>query len=205
MRCLRKGFYTFSVVIAICLCMPKLALAEVHAFFSNKSSIVHELIERIDLEQKEIDIALYAFTHREVLKALDRAKERGVELKIVLDPISQSMAKKLDHLGTQVSVFDPTKRLGTSSNQSSNLNKVWNKEPLMHHKFFLFHENVGQKSWVWTGSFNCTYSAESFHMENVVLIDDVEVFNSFKEQFDLMRAKYSHTYKATPAKASHED
>lgn len=204
MRCLREGLYTLSVVVAISLSMPQLALAEVHAFFSNKSSIIHELIQRIDREQKEIDIALYSFTHREVLKALDRAKERGVELKIVLDPLSQPMAKKLDHLGAQVSVFDPAKRLGTSSNQSSNSNKAWNKAPVMHHKFFLFHENIGQKPWVWTGSFNCTYSAESFHMENVVLIDDVKAFNSFKEQFDLMRAKYSHTYKATPAKAQRD-
>jgi len=203
MEYLRKRLYALVLTAALFWFMPQVALAETKAFFSNKTSIVHELIDRIDREQKEIDIALYAFTHREVLKALDRAKDRGVEVKVILDPLSQSMAKKLDHLGTQVSIFDPTKRLNTlSNNSSSSMRKAWNKEPLMHHKFFLFHENAQGKAWVWTGSFNCTYSAESFHMENVVVMDDIDVFNAFKEQFELMRANYSALYSQAPAKVS---
>jgi phosphatidylserine/phosphatidylglycerophosphate/cardiolipin synthase-like enzyme len=172
--------------------------AEVRALFSQKDSLIQELVEYIDREEQEIDIALYAFTHRDVLKALTRAQNRGVALKILLDPFSIAMAKKLDHLGTQVSIFSPEKRLQCISNiQQKSKVKVPAKPPLMHHKFFLFHKNAKGRSWVWTGSFNCTYSAENLHMENAVIIDDPKVFELFKRQFNQVRKDFSTLYEGS--------
>lgn len=189
-RTVKNSIFIFALIVSLS------SFAEVRTLFSQKDSLVQELVEYIDREEKEIDIALYAFTHREVLKALTRAQNRGVALKVLLDPFSLSMAKKLDHLGTQVSIFSPEKRLQCLTNiQRKSKVRTPAKPPLMHHKFFLFHKNSKGRSWVWTGSFNCTYSAENLHMENAVILDDPEAFEAFKNQFDQVRKDYSTVYK----------
>ena len=45
----------------------------------------NEIIDLIDSAQTSLDIEMYVFTSRDVIEALDRAKARGVEIRIIIE------------------------------------------------------------------------------------------------------------------------
>jgi phosphatidylserine/phosphatidylglycerophosphate/cardiolipin synthase-like enzyme len=52
------------------------------------------LIERIDTASKRIFVAMFTFTHPDLISALCRAKDRGVDVRIVLDKDSSTQTSK---------------------------------------------------------------------------------------------------------------
>ncbi|NYZ73685.1 DUF1669 domain-containing protein [Candidatus Micrarchaeota archaeon] len=45
----------------------------------------HEIISLIDSAQKTLDIEMYVFTSRDVVEALERAKARGVDVRVIIE------------------------------------------------------------------------------------------------------------------------
>jgi len=74
----------FSCLLTI-LFFSHTALADVQVLFSPKSGCQDAIIAQIDKAQKTVDIAMYFLTSREIAQVLVRAKDRGVQVRIVLD------------------------------------------------------------------------------------------------------------------------
>lgn len=150
-------------------------------YFSPQDHLADRLISYIDKEQKSIHVAIYCLTHRGIAEALVKAKKRGVEVEVIIDPFSvkaRSPVVRIARSGIPVYVwdpgFDPAKR---------------KKAPIMHDKFCIF----GGKS-VWTGSFNFTYEADTVNRENALYFEDPDHARKFLDQFRSMKNRGCSRY-----------
>ncbi len=164
------------VILSIALCFAS-ALhakpAEVEVLFSSKARLDHHLIDLIDKEERSIRLAVYHFTHKEIADALIRAKNRGVDVELLIDPISIKRRSPLHRLHkAKIPIF--------VWQQAS---KQTNKYPAaMHNKFCVFSGST-----VWTGSFNFTYDGSARHKENVVVLKEESVARDFIEEFNQIK------------------
>lgn len=153
----------------------------VEAFFSAQEGIEWVIEREIDESVRSIDVAVYNFTSRPLAQALVDAHERGVEVRVIMDPSNAaSQYSKATYL-TDYGIEVRTER-GAG---------------LMHHKFALIDDSV-----LITGSFNWTASAEAEHDENILLLKGFFVtYQRYKQEFnriwDDARA-YSDAQEAAP-------
>jgi len=147
------------------------------AFFTQKDNIIQLMEEIIEKEQKSISIMAYFFTSPAISKALQKAQQRNIEIKLVID---YSMA-------TNASYNYTLKRLSRSFSESKDCNiRVYKpiEDGIMHNKIALFEKNINNKALVWTGSFNFTQRAQAKNIENVVISDDKELVKDYQQTFD---------------------
>lgn len=143
-------------------------------YFSPEDHLADKLIAFIQEEEKTIRVAAYAFSHWKIAKALCEAKERGVDVEIIVDPFSlqfSSTLKKMAKAKIPIWIWDPAPR------------DKQKKQPLMHDKFCVFGDRA-----VWTGSFNFTYYADRSNRENALFLPNKEIAKKFYSQFDLLKA-----------------
>lgn len=120
--------------------------------FSPKRNALEVVISFILAAQKEIFVAAYSFTNKEIAFALVEAKQRGIDVRVVVDHLQnsddQGGYKAIDYLSSQgVPVF-------RNENYAA-----------MHHKFMVSDENHIQ-----LGSFNYTASAAVRNAETALVI-----------------------------------
>lgn len=147
-------------------------------YFSPEDDVASRLITLIDHEESQVLVAVYCLTHRGVADALVRAKKRGVNVEVIVDPFSLNSrytVPKLKQGGIEVSVWDPDMAV---PKEGGKVARRKDRRPLMHDKFCVFGDQV-----VWTGSFNFTYDATRFHRENVIVLQDPEVAKKYQAQF----------------------
>ncbi len=145
-------------------------------YFSPEDHLEKRLIEQIEKEKKSIHACVYAFTHTGIAKALIEARNRGVEVEVIVDRSSvkvRSPLQKLMEAGVAVYVWD-----------SSTPRRKTAQRPLMHNKFCVFGSDK-----VWTGSFNWTGAASRLHQENVIILKDAALASSFKGQFHTIKLR----------------
>lgn len=160
------------------------------ALFAPDDAVCDVLINLIKHEKTSIQMAAYLLTEYNVIKELIAAKKRGVTVVIVFDPqgVKYKLAKVADALVNHkigIFVYQPDK----SQQKSSRLSNI------MHNKFIIFGHNVFERGFVWTGSFNFTYSAYKSNRENVVIFDDKELIEKFTNNFENIRTKLCYRYK----------
>lgn len=63
-----------------------------------------------------------------------------------------------------------------------------NKRSLMHNKFFIFEQNLHDQTLLVTGSFNCTYSAQKYNQENIVILDMPQLIQKYQNQFKWLKS-----------------
>lgn len=136
-----------------------------------------KIVEYIDSATKEVLVAVYILTSREISRALAKARTRGVDVKVIIDGelgMSKfSKAKYLAKRGVKVRLLRYP--LGGRF------------RPKMHHKFMIVDKKI-----VSTGSFNFTASAEKLNDENCLFIeleknagaDENEVVEKFMKEFE---------------------
>jgi phosphatidylserine/phosphatidylglycerophosphate/cardiolipin synthase-like enzyme len=136
--------------------------AEARVYFSPNGGCQEAVITEINKAQKSIDIAMFSITSREIAQALIKAKERGANVKIVLDTSQVkehfSKGKYLISKGMDVKFH-----LGPG---------------LMHDKFAVIDGRV-----LLTGSFNWTASADKKNAENLLIITDRGLAEKYIKQF----------------------
>ena len=155
--------------------------AKCQVYFSQKDPLAEKLIELIEREEKEIKIAIFCMTHFGIAHALIRAKDRGVNVEVIVDPFSlktRSSIHRLIKANIPLFVWDRNIRLGATTTLGRK------KRALMHDKFCVFGSHL-----VWTGSFNFTQSAQKKNQENVVILDDPYVFEKYAAQFDIVKKR----------------
>ena len=95
------------------------------------------LIERIDQAKTRVFVAMYTFTQKELLNSLIRAKERGVDVRVVFDKDSSKNTSKL--------AFTTLRRSTVST-------RVRTRDGLLHHKFAWIDNSLAMGSCNWTKS-----------------------------------------------------
>jgi len=153
--------------------------ASCEVYFSPQDQVAQKLIELIDQETSSIKVAIYSMTHLGIGKALIRAKERGVDVQVIVDPFSVKIRSSVNQLAAaDIPLFVWDQNLQMKGEQTARRQR----RALMHDKFCILGNRL-----VWTGSFNFTNDATQRHQENVVTIDSREVAAKYKAQFDQMR------------------
>jgi phosphatidylserine/phosphatidylglycerophosphate/cardiolipin synthase-like enzyme len=118
------------------------------------------VIEVIEGAQDTLECAVYTFTLEPVAEALAEAVARGVQVWVVyeLEQESDNVTEILESGG----VFAKADGNGA----------------LMHHKFVIADANV-----VATGSFNWTWSADTGHDENLMILESPGLAAHFQDEF----------------------
>ncbi|MFA5034981.1 MAG: phospholipase D family protein [Candidatus Margulisiibacteriota bacterium] len=137
----------------------------ISVYFSPNGGTRDKIISRINLARKSIKIAIYSLTSGEIVWALENAKKRGVEIKIVAD-YSQSKGKHsevpyLVNKGFKVKIIKGKGR------------------GIMHNKFAVFDDKE-----VATGSYNWTDNAEKNNYENSLFLKGAQIVSAFSREFD---------------------
>lgn len=154
--------------------------ARTKVFFTPFDNVKNQLLHAINHERKSIQFALYYLTEKSIIEALKNAQDRGVVIQAIIDQESfntgnNGKAQELVEAGMDIVKFETPGMF----------------RALMHNKFFIFGETqiLGDQeyaSWLWTGSYNCTARANR-NCENVILLDDQEVIDEYKQAFDRLR------------------
>ncbi|MEN9343283.1 MAG: hypothetical protein RLZZ453_70 [Chlamydiota bacterium] len=171
-------FVTFFFLIAGSLCAQ---VSNHRVLFSPEDHLAEELISLIEKERSSIRLAAYYLSHKQVIKALIYAHERGVNVQVVLDPKSlrsEAIIDQMKKLPFPVLVFDPPITYRVLKNGK----KVRQRKPLMHDKFCVFGEDR-----VWTGSFNFTLDASRVNKENALIVESREIASSYLAEFEKIK------------------
>jgi phosphatidylserine/phosphatidylglycerophosphate/cardiolipin synthase-like enzyme len=121
------------------------------------------LISLINRANRSVYVAVYSFTRDSLATALISAKERGVEVRVVIER---------ERAYEQGSEYPRLKSAGVDVRLDGNPN-------LMHHKFMVIDGYV-----VVTGSYNWSTAAEDRNDENIVVIFDRDVAQRFVQEFE---------------------
>ena len=139
------------------------ALAKTEVYFSLYDDPEAVIIKNINAAEEFISVAMYTFTDIEISKAILEARDRGIDIKILLDR-SQVKAK---YSRSRYFVKN-----GIEVRISSN-------SYIMHNKFAVIDNEV-----VITGSYNWTASAGKRNDENLLVIDDNYIVERYQDQFN---------------------
>lgn len=139
------------------------AFAQTQVLFSPKGGCTDAIVNQVNAAAKTIDIMMYSFTSRPIIQALDKAKARGVSIRVLLDK------------GQQTQKYGKGRYLANRGI----IVKYDTGRGLMHNKVGIFDGRV-----MFTGSFNWTAQAENNNAENLLLIDDPALIKQYQARFD---------------------
>ena len=145
---------------------PKIILNEIpiENYFCPDDHCTNQVVEAINHAKQSIYFMTFSFTSREIANALLLAKERGVELKGVMEASQIS----------QYSMYELLKFQGTDVLKDKNKKN-------MHHKVFIIDNET-----VVTGSFNPTEGGDKRNDENVLIIKDESLAKKFLDEFSIV-------------------
>ncbi len=124
--------------------------SKIWILFSSKYKIENFILNYINKSKKEILLAAYQLTSKNIIFSLIKAYNRNVKIKILLD--GKNIKKERFLLKKIYNLNIPIK-----------LNFNYN---IMHNKFLVI-DNVS----VETGSYNYTFSANNFNAENIIYLE----------------------------------
>ena len=146
------------------------------------------LSERIDSATQSIDIAMYSFNEVTQIKdKLINALIRGVKIRMVYDHRDgniQALVQDLINAGIRV------QQRPVGSN-------------IMHNKFFIFDARDNSSfsdDWVWGGSANITNAQFYDDAQNVIIIQDQALCNTYTREFEEMWGSHNNINNSANAK-----
>jgi phosphatidylserine/phosphatidylglycerophosphate/cardiolipin synthase-like enzyme len=157
----RRRTGAISCCLLLSFAFASWAEMAVQTCFSPQGRCSAHIIREIEKAQKELLIAVYAFTNDEIARAVAQAKKRGVSVQIVLDREFDAVNERSQGRFLEGHKI-PLKRI------SGMKPAVPEKEPgLMHQKFSVIDRKI-----VFTGSYNWTRSADNSNDENLLWFRD---------------------------------
>jgi phosphatidylserine/phosphatidylglycerophosphate/cardiolipin synthase-like enzyme len=148
------------------------------AIFSPQGGIEEALVRAVEASKKTIDIAMFSFFSKRIAEALLAAKNRGVNVRLVLDKSQASLSSLDDWFAWHE--FDMRVIIGPDDSRDPLYQK-------MHNKFGIFDGKM-----VETGSFNYSPNAEQNSFENSNWFDAPEMaarYTAFFQRMYLQGAK----------------
>lgn len=150
---------------------------------AEKVNILQKFIQRINAAKYSIDLCFYNITLEEPAQVLVAAKQRGVKVRVICDNEAKNNDPILQMKNAGIPVIDDSFGSNTSS-------------PAMHNKFIVIdHQDTTSYSddWVWTGSYNLSYSATYDNAENVIEIQDQALAACYTIEFNEMWGSSAET------------
>jgi phosphatidylserine/phosphatidylglycerophosphate/cardiolipin synthase-like enzyme len=152
LRHLCRSIQCALLIAAALAATPQLAASgELQACFTPGEDCTTLIVRQIDGAKSELLVQAYGLTSAPIIQALGRAKERGVDAKVILDRINEqkryTAATYLKNHGIDVLIDDAV--------------------VIAHNKVMVIDRRN-----VITGSFNFTRAAHAKNAENVLLITD---------------------------------
>ncbi|TPW21475.1 MAG: phospholipase D/Transphosphatidylase, partial [Elusimicrobia bacterium] len=141
-----------------------------------------ELIVRaINAAKTSIDISVYEFKNREILKALREAKARGVKIRVIVDFGNTFPSKRDD------STYWPSRSLELQSMLSEGfdvtISRGIEKWGISHNKVAVF-----DGAFALAGSYNWSFTSEDNHFENLFFTDDKKNIAGLQAYWDYLRS-----------------
>jgi phosphatidylserine/phosphatidylglycerophosphate/cardiolipin synthase-like enzyme len=131
-------------------------------YFTPPKGAAQAIVNAIDASQKQVLVQAYSFTHNAIAQALARAKERGVDVKVILD------AKSANGNRYVIGVLESANvAIRSDANHA-----------ISHNKVMVIDNEI-----VITGSFNFTNSAEQRNAENFLILKSINLAKSYKENW----------------------
>jgi phosphatidylserine/phosphatidylglycerophosphate/cardiolipin synthase-like enzyme len=146
------------------------AAAEV--YFSPSGGSARAVIEQLDHAKNEVRVQAYSFTHTGIAKALVDAKQRGVDVQIILDKSNQSQ---------KYNAADFTAHAGVPTYIDA-------KHAIAHNKIMVIDGET-----VITGSFNFTKGAEEKNAENLLVLQSKPLAQRYLQNWQ-RHLQHSETY-----------
>ena len=135
--------------------------------FSRVASVAERIERLLEGARVSLDAALYRFANPRLARALVSAVSRGVSVRLVLDHGKYGETRATREL---LSTLQMPYRL------SCGRQGVHSK---MHHKFSILDSHT-----VLTGSYNWTLDSEELNYENLVILREPEVLESYRREFE---------------------
>lgn len=146
-------FLALLLMLALGGCVtPRSGEPRLEAGFSPNGNALELILNAIDASQTSIQVAAYAFTSKPIAQALLKAKQRGVNVRVIADAKSS---------GNRYSAATFLANQGISVRTNGNY-------AIFHHKFMIFDARHVQ-----TGSFNFSAAAANRNAENVLVMWNV--------------------------------
>jgi phosphatidylserine/phosphatidylglycerophosphate/cardiolipin synthase-like enzyme len=136
--------------------------AKIQDAFSPNQGATALVLQTIDEARQTLRVAAYSFTSRVIANALIAARQKGVDVKVVLDK-SQDTEHGLNHYLQDNGI-------------STKINRRYH---IMHDKFIVADSEILE-----TGSFNFTKSAEEHNAENVIVLHDEAIAGDYERQWE---------------------
>lgn len=131
------------------------------------------VVRAIDAAREQVLVQAFSFTHREIAVALIRAKARGLDVQVIVDPQQVELIK---HNVTPL-LLDHGVPVLTDSEHGAAHNKVILLDP------------ASRRPVVITGSFNLTHAAQYRNAENLLIIrGNIDLARVFLDNWTLHRA-----------------
>lgn len=157
---------------------------KISIYFSPYDRASEKIIPIIDNARKYIYVPAYLITHQGITSALIRAKQRNIDVKIIIDTNSTSTRN--------------TKYLMLRQNKIPV--KTENYAGKLHSKSMIIDDK-----YVITGSMNFSNSGENKNDENVLIIENPKLAKEYKEFFTYLWSKIPDIYLTQNARAESKD
>jgi len=158
---LKKIFSVILLFLSSCA-FANAQCSIVQTCFTPQQNCIDFLVNQINQAKKNIYVQAYTFTSYDLADALIAAKQRGVDVNIIVD---KSQLDKKFHSSTKVN------QLFKNANIPIWVDSI---NGLAHNKIMIIDE---QK--IETGSFNFTYTAEKYNAENMLIISNENLAKEF--------------------------
>ena len=171
-----KKIGLFTMLMSLCigiftvLFVPGTIYAKTEVLFSPRGSIKDAIIQNITSSRGTIDVTAFTFTSGDIAEALYQAKERGVEVRVIIDQ-------------TQDAKSYPVLRFLKEEGLDLQFLKG-NVGGSMNNAFAIFDDKL-----LVTGSYTWTEYAEKFNYENAIFIDESDVVEKYKNEFEALYNK----------------
>ena len=161
---------SLSIGILTVLFAPDTIYARTEVLFSPRGSIKDAIIQNITSSRGTIDVTAFTFTSGDIAEALYQAKERGVEVRVIINQTQ-------DAKGYPVLRFLKEEGLDLQFLKG-------NVGGSMNNAFVIFDDKL-----LVTGSYTWTEYAEKFNYENAIFIDESDVVEKYKNEFEVLYDK----------------
>ena len=160
---------TVIIFIVLIIALPVFAfnVDVTKVCFSPHGGCTEAIVDQIDNAKSEILIQAYSFTSTPIAKALVNAHKRGIHVEIILDKSNKS--KKYN-------AGDFTAHMGVTTYIDS-------RHAIAHNKIMII-----DKETIITGSFNFTKAAEEKNAENLLIIKNKKLAETYIDNWSKHKA-----------------
>jgi len=149
------------ILIFIIFMSQSVFAAEV--YFSPSRDCETHIIEAIDNSKMEIVAAVYSINNDRIVKAFERARTRGVKIRILTD---------------RTQAAGRSSKVPELASKGFNV-RVHSKNKIEHNKFGVFDSKVAIN-----GSYNWTNPASDSNSENCVVFNEQNIISSYHSHFE---------------------